>query len=164
MNNSVGKMTTLERSSTEKGIKEIEGSNLMCPIDDMENLSNDGYHLVNIGPPTQTVQNKCEKTGNKDFRWAELGREVEEKKSELACPKVNESAGNAGALRYALHLRFQCPFPKRTSRSVQSCKSDPLYGPEKSNSDAERERRFYLYDNLRVVFSQRHSDADEGKV
>ncbi|XP_058186931.1 uncharacterized protein LOC131303885 isoform X2 [Rhododendron vialii] len=159
--NSVGKMTTSERSSTDQGIKEMEGSN---PIDDMENLSNDGYHLGNIGSPTLTVQNKCERTGNKDFRCAELGQDVEEKKSVHACPKVNESAASAGVLRYALHLRFQCPFPKKTSRSVQSCKLDPLYVPEKNYSDAERERRFYLYDNLRVVFPQRHSDADEGKL
>ena len=26
------------------------------------------------------------------------------------------------------------------------------------------ERRFYLYNDLRVVFPQRHSDTDEGKV
>ncbi|KAF7130485.1 hypothetical protein RHSIM_Rhsim10G0002900 [Rhododendron simsii] len=162
--NSVGKMTTSDRSSTYQGIKEMEGSNPMCPIDDMKNLSNDGYHLGNIGSPTLTVQNKCKRTGNKDFRCAELGQDVEEKKSVHACPKVNESAASAGVLRYALHLRFQCPFPKKTSRSVQSCKLDPLYLPEKSNSDAERERRFYLYDNLRVVFPQRHSDADEGKL
>ncbi|KAG5526979.1 hypothetical protein RHGRI_028045 [Rhododendron griersonianum] len=162
--NSVGKMTTSERSSTDQGIKEMEGSNPMCPIDDMENLSNDGYHLGNIGSLTLTVQNKCERTDNKDFRCSELGQDVEEKKSVHACPKVNESAASAGVLRYALHLRFQCPFPKKTSRSVQSCKLDPLYVPEKSNSDAERERRFYLYDNLRVVFPQRHSDADEGKL
>ena len=30
--------------------------------------------------------------------------------------------------------------------------------------DLNGERRFYLYNDLRVVFPQRHSDADEGTV
>lgn len=30
--------------------------------------------------------------------------------------------------------------------------------------DIEQERSFYLYDDMRVVFPQRHSDSDEGKV
>lgn len=51
----------------------------------------------------------------------------------------------AGALRYALHLRFLCPFPK------------------KCNSGGA-EKRFYLYGEMRVVFPQRHSDSDEGQL
>ena len=69
----------------------------------------------------------------------------------------------AGVLRYALHLRFICPFPKKNSRSLQRCKSDPSSEPAR-NKDIEGERRFYLYSDLRVVFPQRHSDSDEGKV
>ncbi|KAF6137967.1 hypothetical protein GIB67_041840 [Kingdonia uniflora] len=77
--------------------------------------------------------------------------------------KVNETAG-AGVLRYALHLRFLCSSHKKSSRSVQRCKSDPLSVPQTNNLDIEGERRFYLYNDLRVVFPQRHSDADEGKL
>ncbi|KAF8016876.1 hypothetical protein BT93_H2165 [Corymbia citriodora subsp. variegata] len=77
------------------------------------------------------------------------------------CSKVNENMTGAGALRYALHLRFLCPFPKKSKRSVARCKSDPLSVPKENLSD--RERRFYLYNDMRVVFPQRHSDADEGK-
>lgn len=72
----------------------------------------------------------------------------------------------AGVLRYALHLRFLCPFSKKysDSRSVQRRKSDPLCAPARKNMGTEQDRRFYLYNDLRVVFPQRHSDADEGKV
>ena len=72
-------------------------------------------------------------------------------------------ASGGGVLRYALHARFVCPLPKKNSRSLQRCKSDPSYAPTR-NDDIDGERRFYLYNDLRVVFPQRHSDADEGKV
>ena len=77
--------------------------------------------------------------------------------------KVNDiSAG--GVLRYALHLRFLCPSSKKSSKSMLRCKSDPSSAPYNSNTVAEEERRFYLYNDLRVVFPQRHSDSDEGEV
>ncbi|CAL0321580.1 unnamed protein product [Lupinus luteus] len=79
-----------------------------------------------------------------------------------SCSKINENSTGVGPLRYALHLRFICPFPKKTIRSVQKCRSSSL--PEKSGFNMEGERRFYLYNDLRVVFPQRHSDADEGKL
>lgn len=78
--------------------------------------------------------------------------------------KINDNATGAGVLRYALHLRFLCPFSKKCSRSVQRCKSEPFSAPARNKSDLEGERRFYLYNDLRVVFPQRHSDTDEGKV
>ncbi|KAG9446262.1 hypothetical protein H6P81_012390 [Aristolochia fimbriata] len=78
--------------------------------------------------------------------------------------KVNENTSGAGVLRYALHLRFLCPYPKKGLRSLQRCKSDPLSEPLGNSLDAEGERRFYMYNDLRVVFPQRHSDADEGKL
>lgn len=86
------------------------------------------------------------------------------RKSVHSPSKVNENATGAGVLRYALHLRFLCPFPKKYSRSVQRCKSNPLSAPVENKMDIEGDRRFYLYSNMRVVFPQRHSDADEGKV
>ena len=79
-------------------------------------------------------------------------------------PRVNESTSGSGVLRYALHLRFMCPFPKKYSRTFQKCKFDPLSEPAPNNKTSEGERRFYLYSDMRVVFPQRHSDADEGKV
>lgn len=65
--------------------------------------------------------------------------------------KVNESTANSSVLRYALHLWFLCPYPKKSTKSGIQCKDDQA-------------RRFYLYNDMRVVFPQRHSDADEGKV
>lgn len=58
----------------------------------------------------------------------------------------------SGVLRYALHLKFVCPSRKKSSK----------LGRKKSLDDEER--RFYLYNDLRVVFPQRHTDSDEGKV
>ncbi|CAH1423115.1 unnamed protein product [Lactuca virosa] len=80
----------------------------------------------------------------------------------LGSPKVNENP-NSGVLRYALHLRFLCPFSKKNLKSVERSKSDPLSTPEK-NRNLGMERRFYLYNDMRVVFPQRHSDSDEGKL
>ncbi|GAB2273072.1 hypothetical protein Dimus_007879 [Dionaea muscipula] len=72
-----------------------------------------------------------------------------------AATKANDTGHGNGVLRYALHLWFLCPHHKKASRSsFQRCKSDPWEG----------ERRFYLYNDLKVVFPQRHSDSDEGKV
>lgn len=65
---------------------------------------------------------------------------------------------------YALHLRFMCPLPKKRSRSVPIRNSDPLPSEARNVMHNEHERSFYLYDDMRVVFPQRHSDSDEGKV
>ncbi|KAL1210090.1 hypothetical protein V5N11_010666 [Cardamine amara subsp. amara] len=71
-----------------------------------------------------------------------------------------ECNGGSGALRYALHLRFLCPLPKKASK-----KSDETETTEqKKNLDSDGKRRFYLYNDLRVVFPQRHTDSDEGKL
>ncbi|XP_043726045.1 uncharacterized protein LOC122672649 [Telopea speciosissima] len=86
-----------------------------------------------------------------------------DRKSVNSSSKVNENSSGGGVLRYALHLRFLCPFPRKGSR-IRKCKSDPLSAPETNHLDVEGERRFYLYNDLRVVFPQRHSDADEGKL
>lgn len=86
-----------------------------------------------------------------------------EKKSCCSPSKINDSSGGA-VLRYALHLRFLCPSKKKSSKSMLRCKSDPSTAPYSSNTLPEEERRFYLYNDLRVVFPQRHSDADEGKL
>lgn len=88
------------------------------------------------------------------------------KKAGYNSAKVNENASGGGVLRYALHLRFLCPALKRGSNSSLKCNSDSASpSPMLNNSmQAEEERRFYLYNDLRVVFPQRQSDADEGKL
>ncbi|KAE9604246.1 putative protein FAM214 [Lupinus albus] len=82
----------------------------------------------------------------------------------ITSTKANNNAINNGILLYALHLRLICPSPKKRSRSVHKSRTDPLYTQVRNIMDTERERRFYLYDDMRVVFPQRHSDSDEGKV
>ncbi|EEC67643.1 hypothetical protein OsI_35048 [Oryza sativa Indica Group] len=85
-----------------------------------------------------------------------------EKKYCCRSSKINDPAG--GALRYALHLRFLSPFAKKPSRSMQRSKSDVSSEPYNHSSGPEEHRRFYLYNDVRVVFPQRHSDADEGEL
>jgi hypothetical protein len=83
-------------------------------------------------------------------------------KSCCASSRINDSSGG-GVLRFALHLRFLCPASKKSSKSMLRCKSDPSSVPHGGNALTE-DRRFYLYNDLRVVFPQRHSDSDEGEV
>ncbi|WOL03741.1 hypothetical protein Cni_G12461 [Canna indica] len=85
-------------------------------------------------------------------------------KSVHSSPKVNHTPVRAGALRYALHLRFLCPPSRKSLKSMQRCKSDPSSVPGRSISNVDGGRRFYLYNDLRVVFPQRHSDSDEGEL
>ncbi|KAL8140874.1 hypothetical protein V2J09_006895 [Rumex salicifolius] len=85
-------------------------------------------------------------------------------KTLLSSPsKINESGHGNGVLRYALHLRFFCPHPKKSSKSIQRCKSDPFSVPSGNGNCIDGDRRFYLYSDLKVVFPQRHADSDEGK-
>ncbi|KAL0377255.1 UNVERIFIED_CONTAM: hypothetical protein Sradi_3031000 [Sesamum radiatum] len=51
-----------------------------------------------------------------------------------------------------------------SQRKDPASRSDPPVASERSRTDSEGKRRFFLYDDLRVVFPQRHSDADEGKL
>lgn len=81
-----------------------------------------------------------------------------------SCKHTKAKGCNNGVLLYALHLRFLCPLPRKRSRAIHKCKSDTVSAEVKNITDVEAERRFYLYDDMRVVFPQRHSDADEGKV
>ncbi|CAO2184451.1 unnamed protein product [Urochloa humidicola] len=85
------------------------------------------------------------------------------KKPYCSSSKINDSSGG-GVLRYALHLHFLCSSSKKSSKSMLRCKSDPSSAPYNTNKVAEEERRFYLYNDLRVVFPQRYSDSDEGKL
>ena len=85
----------------------------------------------------------------------------ESHESEKICLKSSkECNGGSGALRYALHLRFICPLPKKASKKPDADDTTGL----KKNLDSDGKRRFYLYNDLRVVFPQRHTDSDEGKL
>ncbi|XP_073126121.1 uncharacterized protein [Henckelia pumila] len=75
----------------------------------------------------------------------------------------NPKSGS-GVLRYALHLRFICPHRKKCLKRGQKCRSGASSFPVSRGVDTEGERRFYLYNDMRVVFPQRHSDSDEGKL
>ncbi|KAJ0260661.1 Meiosis chromosome segregation family protein [Hirschfeldia incana] len=66
--------------------------------------------------------------------------------------ETGQCCSKSGVLRYALHLKFVCPSRKKSSK----------LGQKKSLDDEDR--RFYLYNDLRVVFPQRHTDSDEGKL
>ncbi|XP_074309165.1 uncharacterized protein LOC141643766 isoform X2 [Silene latifolia] len=84
--------------------------------------------------------------------------------SKCASPSSCNIKQSSGALRYALHLRFLCPPPRKGSKPVKRCKSDTLSCPTNTYTGVEQDRKFYLYNDLRVVFPQRHSDSDEGKL
>ncbi|XP_062026522.1 uncharacterized protein LOC133742857 [Rosa rugosa] len=106
---------------------------------------------------------RYEKTNEKDNMTMSTCH-ISESKSLHSPSKLRNNTTGAGVLRYALHLRFLCHFPKKCSRSVQRCKLDPSSGQAKNSLDIEGERRFYLYNDLRVVFPQRQTDSDEGKL
>lgn len=99
----------------------------------------------------ESITDKCARNERKEC-W--------HKSCDESAKSLNSST--AGPLRYALHLRFICPFPKKSIRSVQKCRNNSL--TEKAGLDMEGERKFYLCNDMKVVFPQRHSDADEGKV
>lgn len=80
-----------------------------------------------------------------------------------ASSKANKNTMGSRVLRYALHLRFLCPYPKKSAR-IQRRTTEVLAARTGNDMCSGSERRFYLYNDLRVVFPQRQSDSDEGKV
>ncbi|XP_022739295.1 uncharacterized protein LOC111291684 [Durio zibethinus] len=113
--------------------------------------------------PESIQMTGCDNGQCKEYTCTDASQKTDRKLSH-GCAKINENTNGAGSLRYALHLRFLCPSPKKCSKSFQRCKSDPGSVPQKTGLDRDGDRRFYLYNDLRVVFPQRHSDADEGKL
>ncbi|KAM7279068.1 hypothetical protein ACFE04_006202 [Oxalis oulophora] len=113
---------------------------------------------------SSTVPAELKQTVNGDYENT-CGKSQEcERETNHDCSKANETKTSTGALRYALHLRFLCPSLKKGSQSVRRCTTDLLTLSQNENSDIDGERRFYLYNDMRVVFPQRHSDTDEGKL
>ncbi|XP_012067314.1 uncharacterized protein LOC105630183 isoform X2 [Jatropha curcas] len=131
------------------------------------NLSEQSCSVGKVGVDSYILENNssngnCQRTNRKECIGLDTCIGID-RRSTHGCSKINDNA-HGGALRYALHLRFLCPSPKKSSRSVQRCKSDPTSLKQNTHLDAEGDRRFYLYNDLRVVFPHRHSDADEGKL
>ncbi|CAF2143508.1 hypothetical protein BRARA_B03255 [Brassica rapa] len=103
--------------------------------------------------------NKKECEGSDLFNSVGGGDSLHE--SGKSCIKSSKECNSgSGALRYALHLRFICPLPKKASKKPEETKTTE----QKKDLDADGKRRFYLYNDLRVVFPQRHTDSDEGKL
>lgn len=136
---------------------DIKNENLQVP----ERHQSDEAVKVSVEFGTSSNTNIYQRTAGKGFHWLDQCHVLDQKSAHV-CSRVNGNPSSVGALRYALHLRFLCPSPKKCSRSVEKSKSNFLSQP-RSNIDNE-ERKIYLYNDLRVVFPQRHSDADEGKV
>lgn len=110
-----------------------------------------------------TLDNNCRNSNGIDNIAFGLSGGKESKP--VCCPsKVNKNTTGSGVLRYALHLRFVCPHQKKNSKTGLKCRTGPSSLPSRNSMDSEGERRFYLYNDMRVVFPQRHSDSDEGKV
>ncbi|XP_024996756.1 uncharacterized protein LOC112529648 [Cynara cardunculus var. scolymus] len=105
----------------------------------------------------------CQVDGDLVSSWEDASHHGTDDKDNSVCSRVNRNTATVGALRYALHLRFLCPH-RKCSRPVQKFKSDPLSTPQQNSLDNDGERKFFLCSDLRVVFPQRHSDADEGKL
>ncbi|XP_057767575.1 uncharacterized protein LOC130987890 [Salvia miltiorrhiza] len=106
------------------------------------------------------LENNCGNIDNISFSLSG----GKESKSVCCRSKVNKNTTGSSVLRYALHLRFVCPHAKKNSKHCTKSKSGPSSLPSNNNMDSQEERRFYLSNEMRVVFPQRHSDSDEGKL
>ncbi|XP_068665581.1 uncharacterized protein [Aristolochia californica] len=135
----------------------------MSPASFRHGESNASRNGFNLAVDAKAV-NSQRRTRLDEFSPMDTCQVTDKKSVHSSTSKINENTNGAGVLRYALHLRFLCPYPKKGLRSLQRCKSDPLSEPLGNSLAVEGERRFYLYNDLRVVFPQRHSDADEGKL
>ncbi|GJN04097.1 hypothetical protein PR202_ga21615 [Eleusine coracana subsp. coracana] len=155
--------------------------------------SNDESEICPAENDYNKESNKSNSPGNKgntdsDSCFCEVDKSrLGGRKSCCSSAKLNDCSGGR-VLRYALHLRFLCPSSKKSSKSMLRCKSDPSSAPYSNGPVPEgrpypvlrapalcgvwgrvsaaglEERKFYLYNDLRIVFPQRHSDADEGEV
>ncbi|KAL2907090.1 hypothetical protein RDABS01_005800 [Bienertia sinuspersici] len=110
-----------------------------------------------------TLSSSCKSDCQDNENSCHVASNVTGRKASFGSIKTKDNLNGSGVLRYALHLRFLCCPLRKYSESVQGCQSDPLYSPRNSREN-EQERRFYLYNDLRVVFPQRHTDSDEGKL
>lgn len=122
-----------------------------------------GFDYVMNAKTSTRFNNQSQKIDKDSFSQLDMCH-LTSRKSVNSSSKVNDNTTGSGVLRYALQLRFLCPPPRKSLKLMQRCKSDPSSVPQTKNMDIEEERRFFLYNDLRVVFPQRHSDGDEGKL
>ncbi|XP_047324193.1 uncharacterized protein LOC124927765 isoform X3 [Impatiens glandulifera] len=104
----------------------------------------------------------------------DIGKREKTTRTEDVCLKANDNqngASGGGVLRYAIHLRFICPpttnvpLTKKSLRSKNGrVETTTTITSDSSEEGVPEERRFYMYNDMRVVFPQRHFDADEGKL
>ncbi|KAK2415215.1 hypothetical protein QL285_037715 [Trifolium repens] len=150
----------IESKTKSENQRNTKGSSLMNLLN-KEDSSMKSPDMKILGVPSSvkldhgSSTDECEKTERKES-WEKTCDE-----SGKSLNSYSKNSSSAGPLRYALHLRFICPSPKKTSKSVKKCS---FSFQEKAGLDIEGERRFYLCNDLKVVFPQRHSDADEGKM
>lgn len=138
--------------------------NQRMKVTETEGLCHHGYPSVQSHHILESCSSEFDFSGASGNESEVLNKGQLSGKKSHSLIKVNESTSCNGVLRYALHLRFMCPHPKKSSSSVHRCKSDLSSAPEGKNINMEAKRRFYLYSDLKVVFPQRHSDSDEGKL
>ncbi|CAK7328370.1 unnamed protein product [Dovyalis caffra] len=155
---SVGQKSKIEGSESCEMVDTVDARNFPKQSQNVQKVTVDSLMLE-----TNCSSAKCQRTVGKECAGVETCNETDRKPNHCYS-KINETTRGGGALRYALHLRFLCPSPKKSSKSVQKCPSDLIAVPQKTSLGVEGERRFYLYNDLRVVFPQRHSDAEEGKL
>lgn len=105
----------------------------------------------------------CQVDADLASSWDDATSLENSNKFKSLCSRVNGNTAAVGALRYALHLRFLCPH-RKCSKVAQKFNSDGFSSSEKHSFDNNGERKFFLCSDLKVVFPQRHSDDDEGKL
>ncbi|CAA7032593.1 unnamed protein product [Microthlaspi erraticum] len=108
----------------------------------------------------KSLEKENSKNGNREECEGSDSVEGDERFDESGKSCLKSYNGGSGALRYALHMRFVCPLPKKASKKPEETEATG----QKKNLDSDGKRRFYLYNDLRVVFPQRHTDSDEGKL
>ncbi|KAK9678114.1 hypothetical protein RND81_11G188800 [Saponaria officinalis] len=118
------------------------------PIESDRCNNSEGSHRKTDTSSVRGNESICE--GICDQNFCEAKCSIIGTKASAGSFKATQSSSSSGVLRYALQLRFLCPSAKKSSKFVQR--------------GTEQEPRFYLYNDLRVVFPQRHTDSDEGKL
>lgn len=143
---------------------ESTGSQLCSGADDEAKArANSGVltfkSLESGGGSTTTLIDQDESCNNKQRSNMQpnLGRQSLSKGGEVTTP---------GVLKYALQLRFMCQPLRNNGKDKISSIQSRSESPQSmgGSAEVEEERRFYIYGDLRVVFPQRHADADEGQL
>ncbi|KAF2301838.1 hypothetical protein GH714_029763 [Hevea brasiliensis] len=103
------------------GQNEVKGNECHDIVDSIQtqNLSTQSQSVGKAGVESIVLHNDC-RSGN---RPGSSGKDCTgvntcigiDRRSTHGCSKINDNSQGGGALRYALHLRFLCPSPKKCS-------------------------------------------------